>query len=168
MPWHLPEDLKHFRQLTTGHAVLMGRRTWESIWNALGRPLPNRRSLVLSRDQQFDPPGAERVGSVSQAIERCTDQGEIFVIGGGQVYAAALADCERAVVTEIELAPEGDTMFAALDPLTWQEIDRRSERSGNGIRFDIVTSIRRNRGTDSGTDSRTDSGANSAGDRGTP
>jgi hypothetical protein len=59
-------------------------------------------------------------------------------------------------------------MFAALDPLTWQEIDRRSERSGNGIRFDIVTSIRRNRGTDSGSDSRTDSGANSAGDRGTP
>ena len=168
MPWHLPEDLKHFRQLTTGHTVLMGRRTWDSIWQALGRPLPNRRSLVLSRDHQFDPPGADRVESVAQAIERCADQDEIFVIGGGQVYAAALADCERAVVTEIELAPEGDTMFAALDPLTWQEIDRRSERSGNGIRFDIVTSIRRNRGTDSGSDSRTDSGANSAGDRGTP
>jgi dihydrofolate reductase len=119
---------------------------------------------VLSRDQQFDPPGADRVESVAQAIERCADQDEIFVIGGGQVYAAALADCERAVVTEIDLAPEGDTMFAALDPLTWQEIDRRSERSGNGIRFDIVTSIRRDRGTDSGTDS----GADSAGDRGTP
>jgi dihydrofolate reductase len=164
MPWHLPEDLKHFRQLTTGHTVLMGRRTWDSIWQALGRPLPNRRSLVLSRDQQFDPPGADRVESVAQAIERCADQDEIFVIGGGQVYAAALADCERAVVTEIDLAPEGDTTFAALDPLRWQEIDRRSERSGNGIRFDIVTSIRRDRGTDRGGDS----GADSAGERGTP
>jgi len=171
MPWHLREDLKHFRQLTTGHAVLMGRRTWESIWNALGRPLPNRRSLVLSRDQQFDPPGAERVESVAQAIERCANQDEIFVIGGGQVYAAALADCERAVVTEIDLAPEGDTMFAALDLLTWQEINRRSERSGNGIRFDIVTSIRRDRGTDSGGDSGAnsggESGANSGGESGT-
>jgi dihydrofolate reductase len=164
MPWHLPEDLKHFRQLTTGHAVLMGRRTWDSIWQALGRPLPNRRSLVLSRDQQFDPPGADRVESVAQAIERCADQDEIFVIGGGQVYEAALAHCERAVVTEIDLAPEGDTTFAALDPLSWQEIDRRSERSGNGIRFDIVTSIRRDRGTDRGGDS----GADSAGERGTP
>ena len=164
MPWHLPEDLKHFRQLTTGHAVLMGRRTWDSIWQALGRPLPNRRSLVLSRDQQFDPPGADRVESVAQAIERCADQDEIFVIGGGQVYEAALAHCERAVVTEIDLAPEGDTTFAALDPVSWQEIDRRSERSGNGIRFDIVTSIRRDRGTDRGGDS----GADSAGERGTP
>jgi dihydrofolate reductase len=171
MPWHLPEDLKHFRQLTTGHAVLMGRRTWESIWQALGRPLPNRRSIVLSRDQHFDPPGAERVDSVAQAIDRCADQGEIFVIGGGQVYAAALADCERAVVTEIDLTPEGDTTFAALDPLAWQEINRRSERSVKGIRFDIVTSIRRDRivggGGDSGANSGTDSGANSAGDRGT-
>ena len=164
MPWHLPEDLRHFRQLTTGHAVLMGRRTWESIWNTLGRPLPNRRSLVLSRDQHFDPPGAERVDSVVQAIERCADQDEIFVIGGGQVYAAALADCERAVVTEIDITPEGDTTFAALDPLSWQEIERRSERSGNGIRFDIVTSIRRDQIVGSGADS----GADSAGDRGTP
>jgi dihydrofolate reductase len=160
MPWHLPEDLRHFRQLTTGHAVLMGRRTWESIWNTLGRPLPNRRSLVLSRDQHFDPPGAERVDSVVQAIERCADQNEIFVIGGGQVYAAALADCERAVVTEIDITPEGDTTFAALDPLSWQEIERRSERSGIGIRFDIVTSIRRDRSAENGAKSVADSGAN--------
>jgi dihydrofolate reductase len=127
---------------------------------------------VLSRDPHFEPPGAERVDSVAQAIERCIDQAEIFVIGGGQVYAAAMANCERAVVTEIDLTPEGDTTFAALDPLTWQEIDRRPERSGNGIRFDIVTSIRRDRivggGGDSGANSGTDSGANSAGDRGTP
>ena len=143
MPWHLPEDLKHFRQLTTGHAVLMGRRTWNSIWQALGRPLPNRRSLVLSRDPGFAPPGAERVDSVAQAIERCSDQAEIFVIGGGQVYAATLAECDRAIVTEIELTPEGDTTFTALDPLTWQEIDRHAARSSTGIRFDIVTSVRR-------------------------
>jgi dihydrofolate reductase len=158
MPWHLPEDLKHFRQLTTGHAVLMGRRTWDSIWQALGRPLPNRRSLVLSRDPYFAPPGAERVDSVAQAIERCVDQAEVFVIGGAQVYAVALADCHRAVVTEIDLTPDGDTTFAALDPLSWQEIDRRSERSSNGIRFDIVTSVRRERSAESGADSGTDRG----------
>lgn len=153
MPWHLPEDLKHFRQLTTGHVVLMGRRTWDSIWQALGRSLPNRRSLVLSRDPDFAPPGGERVDSVAQAIERCADQDEIFVIGGGQVYAAALADCDRAVVTEIELTPEGDTAFTALDPLTWQEIERRSAQSSTGIRFDIVTSVRRDRGADSAASS---------------
>ena len=156
MPWHLPEDLKHFRQLTTGHAVLMGRRTWESIWQAIGRPLPNRRSLVLSRDLHFAPLGAERVDNVAQAIERCRDQAEIFVIGGGQVYEAALRDCDRAVVTEIELTPEGDTTFTALDPLIWQEIDRQCARSSTGIRFDIVTSIRRDRGAESGGDSGAD------------
>ena len=143
MPWHLPEDLKHFRQLTTGHAVLMGRRTWDSIWQALGRPLPNRRSLVLSRDPNFAPEGAERVDSVAHAIECCADQAEVFVIGGAQVYAAALADCARAVVTELDLTPEGDTLFAALDPLSWQDIDRRSARSSNGIGFHIVTLVRK-------------------------
>lgn len=152
MPWHLPEDLKHFRQLTTGHAVLMGRRTWESIWQVLGRPLPNRRSLVLSRDPHFAPPGAERVDNVAHAIERCADQTEIFVIGGGQVYAATLPDCDRAVVTEIDLTPEGDTTFTALDPLIWQEIDRQRARSSTGIRFDIVTSVRRDRDEHNGGD----------------
>ena len=156
MPWHLPEDLKHFRQLTTGHAVLMGRRTWESIWQVLGRPLPNRRSLVLSRDPHFAPPGAERVDTVAHAIERCANQAEIFVIGGGQVYAATLPDCDRAVVTEIDLTPEGDTTCSALDPLIWQEIDRRPERSSNGIRFDIVTLVRRDRSADRGADGGSD------------
>jgi dihydrofolate reductase len=139
MPWHLPEDLRHFRQLTTGHAVLMGRRTWESI----GRPLPNRRSLVLSRDPSFAPPGAERVDSVAQAVERCADQTELFVIGGGQVYDAALDRCQRAVITEIDLKPEGDTYFQPLDPLVWQEIERQTHHARDGVKFDIVTSIRR-------------------------
>ncbi len=138
MPWHLPEDLKHFRQLTTGHAILMGRRTWDSI----GRPLPNRRSLVLSRDPHFSPPGAERVASIDQAIARCVDQPELFVIGGGQVYEAALPYCQRAVITEIALQPEGDTHFAPLDPLVWHEIERQPRQGSDGVQFEIVTAIR--------------------------
>jgi dihydrofolate reductase len=106
------------------------------------------------------PSGAERVDSVAQAIEHCADQGEIFVIGGGQVYEAALADCHRAVVTEIDLTPDGDTTFSALDPLSWHEVDRRSQRSSNGIRFDIVTSVRRDRSAENGAKILADSGAN--------
>jgi dihydrofolate reductase len=116
----------------------MGRRTWDSI----GRPLPNRRSLVLSRDPNFSPPGAERVASVAQAIARCADQPELFVIGGGQVYEAALPYCQRAVITEIDLQPEGDTHFAPLDPLVWHEIDRQTRRASDGVQFEIVTAIR--------------------------
>jgi dihydrofolate reductase len=139
LPWNIPEDLRHFRQLTTGHAILMGRRTWESI----GRALPNRRNLVLSHDLQFNPAGAQRVGSLAEAITLCADQSDLFVIGGAQVYASAQAACQRAVVTEVDLAIDGDAFFASLDPEQWQELAREPLHSATGIGCTVVTYQRR-------------------------
>lgn len=138
LPWHLPEDLKLFRQLTSGQAVLMGRRTWESI----GRPLPNRRNFVLSRDASWSAEGALRVASLDEAIAHAGDLDELFIIGGAQVYAATLPRCERIVLTEIDLACEGDTVFPPLQEHDWIEVDRQQHRGANGIAFSVVTLLR--------------------------
>lgn len=142
LPWHLPEELKHFRELTMHHAIVMGRRTWDSI----GRALPGRRSIVVSRDLQQEPAGAEIARSIDEAIEVAarpapdssiaTD--EVFVIGGAQIFDAALRLADRAVVTEIDLDVDGDTHFAALDPQRWSVVERREYRSAGGVRYTIV------------------------------
>jgi len=142
LPWHLPEDLKHFRALTTGHSIVMGRRTWESI----GRALPGRRSIVVSRDARHRFDDAEGASSLDEAIEIAaradahpsiaTD--EVFVIGGAQLFAAALPLAERAVVTEIDRDYAGDTLFDALDPGAWSVVERREHCAADGTRFSIV------------------------------
>jgi len=142
LPWHLPEDLKHFRALTTGHSIVMGRRTWESI----GRALPGRRSIVVSHDAQQHFAGAERASSLDEAIEIAARAGgdpsiatdEVFVIGGAQLFAAAMPLAERAVVSEIDRDYEGDTLFDALDPETWSVVERREYCTADGTRFSIV------------------------------
>ncbi|RSD09338.1 dihydrofolate reductase [Amycolatopsis eburnea] len=103
LPWHLPEDLRHFREVTAGAAVLMGRRTWESLPPRF-RPLPGRRNLVLSRTPQE---GAETFPSLTLALAAVS--GDVWVIGGAAVYAAALSVADRVVVTEIRESFEGDT-----------------------------------------------------------
>ncbi len=142
LPWHLPEDLKHFRALTTGHSIVMGRRTWESI----GRALPGRRSIVVSRDAQRHFAGAEHASSLDEAIEIAGQAGsdpsiatdEVFVIGGAQLFAAALPIAERAVATEIDRDYEGDTLFDALDPQAWSVVERREHCAADGTPFSIV------------------------------
>ena len=121
MPWHLPEDLKFFRATTTGHPILMGRTTHESI----GRPLPGRRNLVLSRDPGYAAPGCETVASLADALARCEGCPELFVIGGAQVYALALPQVDRMIVTEIDAEFDGDVCFPAVDPAAW--VERRRE-----------------------------------------
>ena len=125
MPWHLPADLAHFKRLTLGKPVLMGRRTHESI----GRPLPGRLNLVLSRDPQYDPEGCRRVGSLDEAIALAAAEGaaEIMIIGGGGVYREALETADRIYLTRVQCAPVGDTFFPDPDPAEWREI-RRQER----------------------------------------
>lgn len=139
LPWHLPEDLKHFRATTTGHAVVMGRRTYESI----GRPLPNRRNLVISRTPGFAPEGVEVLPSLEAALARCAGLPEAFVIGGAQLYREALGRADRAIVTEIDADFDGDAHFDALDPVQWQAVARRDETGANGLPFAVVTYERR-------------------------
>ncbi|MDO4232091.1 MAG: dihydrofolate reductase [Lautropia sp.] len=140
LPWHLPEDLRHFRQQTTGHTVLMGRKTWESI----GRPLPNRRMVVISRQQLDLPEGVVLAGSLEEAISRhAADAGELFVIGGAQIYAQAMPLADRIVLTEIDLEPEGDAFFPAPEPADWQEVSRQQAVSADGIGHAFITYQRR-------------------------
>src|SRR3954452_16135113 len=107
LPWHLASDLRRFRELTMGHAVVMGRKTYESIPERF-RPLPGRRNLVISSDPHCAP-GAEVFRSLAAALEAC--DGSCFVIGGGQVYAEAASLADRCYATEIDAAPVGDTFF---------------------------------------------------------
>jgi dihydrofolate reductase len=115
LPWHLPEDLQHFKATTLGHPIVMGRRTFESI----GRPLPGRRTIVVSRDPGWSHPGCERAGSLDEALERCAGLPEAFVVGGGQLYAEAMAQADRLVVTDVEIDVDGDTFFPPIDPSAW-------------------------------------------------
>lgn len=117
MPWHLPADLAHFKRTTLGHPVIMGRRTWESI----GRALPGRRNIVVSRTPGFRAPGAEVVGSLAEAWEAVRDADEAFVIGGGRLYADALPQADRIYLTDMAAEVEGDTFFPALDSREWRE-----------------------------------------------
>ena len=138
LPWHLPEDLRHFKRTTTGHAVLMGRRTHESI----GRPLPGRRNLVVSRTPGYAPAGVEVFESLPQALQACATDEEVFVIGGAQLYDAALPLADRAIVTEIDIDVDGDARFPALDaaPLRqqWRQESRDDAVSADGLRYAIV------------------------------
>jgi len=120
LPWTLPEDLKNFRRLTLGRVLVMGRRTFES----LGRPLPERRNLVLSRQPGYHPPGVEVVGSLEEALARAraVGAGELMVIGGGSLYAQALPRAHRQYLTLIHEAFPGDVLYPPLEPGAWRPV----------------------------------------------
>ena len=120
LPWRLPEDLAFFKRTTMGHPIVMGRKTWESI----GRPLPGRRSIVVTRNRQYAAAGAEVAHSLDEAIWRCAGTDEIFVIGGAQLYAEALPRADRLLLTEIEADFEGDTRLPLTTTDGWAEASR--------------------------------------------
>lgn len=124
MPWHLPADLAHFKRVTLGKPVLMGRKTFESI----GRPLPGRRNLVISRNPGYQAEGIEVVDSFEAALALLVSSAveELMVIGGGHLYAEMLPSADRLYLTQIDLAVEGDTRFPAFDDGQWQRIDCES------------------------------------------
>jgi len=134
LPWHLPEDLKHFKSLTMGQPVIMGRRTWESI----GRALPGRRNIVVTRQPGFAAAGAHVASSLEESIALCGDARLAFVIGGAALYAAALPIADALEFTEIDAAFDGDTKFPAFDRGEWREVRREPHRSADGLRFDFV------------------------------
>jgi dihydrofolate reductase len=120
MPWHLPADLAHFKRVTLGKPVLMGRRTHESI----GRPLPGRLNLVLSRRPGYQAEGCRAVASLGEALAVAAEARapELMVIGGAAVYAEAMPAADRILLTGVDAAPEGDTFFPEIDPREWDEV----------------------------------------------
>jgi dihydrofolate reductase len=130
----LPEDLAHFKRTTLGHPVVMGRRTWES----LGRALPGRRNVVVSRDPGYTAAGAETAPSIEAALERLQGEPEVFVIGGAALYAAALAFADELVLTEIDAVFDADTRFPAWDRADFRQTAREPHRRADGLRYDIV------------------------------
>jgi dihydrofolate reductase len=134
MPWRLPEDLKRFRRLTIGHAVIMGRKTFESI----GTPLTGRHNIVISRSRDWSSPGCTVVHTLEGALAAAGDSREAFVIGGAQIYALALPRAQRLHMTEIERDFEGDAFFPEFDRSLWREVSRERRTSDSDASFDYA------------------------------
>ncbi len=143
MPWHLPEDLAHFKELTMGSTVIMGRRTWDSF-PARFRPLPGRRNVVLTRDPTWTADGAEVVHSLDDALAIDSSP---WIIGGAQLFAATMDRAARLEVTEIDVSPDGDTYAPAIDFSVWQltpltaDAPWLTSRTGLGYRFRTYTRV---------------------------
>ena len=139
LPWHLPEDMQHFRELTTGKPVIMGRKTWESLPERF-RPLPGRHNIVVSRNTAYAAPGATIAGSVEAALAACGPAPDAFVIGGAELYRQAIGRADRLELTEIELdVADGDAHFPAIDRAHWNETSRSSHVAKNGLSYAFVT-----------------------------
>lgn len=146
MPWQgdLPADLEHFKKVTEGHTIVMGRKTYDSI----GRPLPNRRNIVVSRQSNLQIPGCEVVHSLEDAYELGADDEEIFIIGGEKIFKLALEDADRLIVTEIDAEFEGDTYFPEIDAVSYsgetQEERLPDDKNKYGytvLRFDAIGKV---------------------------
>lgn len=120
MPWHLPADLGHFKTVTLGKPIIMGRKTYESI----GRPLPGRKNIVISRDSSYTIEGCETANSLDEAIELVSDVEEIMIIGGGHLYSQTLPHADRLYLTFIDLNVDGDTQFPEFEHLELTEVKR--------------------------------------------
>ncbi len=136
LPWRLPEDLAHFKALTLGHPVLMGRKTFES----LGRPLPGRTNVVITRNPDYRPEGCMLAASIAEAIVRCADSDELFFIGGAELYAQAIDLADRLYLTEVDAEVAGDAWFPEYDRGAFREISRVScvGARDDPLHFDFV------------------------------
>jgi dihydrofolate reductase len=141
MPWKIPGEQAYFKRITMGHPIVMGRRTWESI----GRPLPGRRSIVVTRNGTYAAPGAEVAGSLDTALALCAAAADVFVIGGAELYRLALPLADRLLITEIDRDFDGDTFFPAPDSARWKESARDHHPSTDERPFavDYVEYVRR-------------------------
>ena len=124
LPWHLPADLRHFKQTTMGKPILMGRKTWESI----GRPLPGRTNIVITRDSDYSAAGCVVVNSIDAAMEAAGSQDEIMVIGGAELYRQVLPRTDSVYLTRIHEDFEGDTVFPELNTSEWREVERADQQ----------------------------------------
>ena len=143
LPWHLPEDLAHFKRTTLGQPVVMGRITWESLPEKF-RPLPGRTNVVVSRQTSFKATGAQVVSSLEAAMALFPTNEVVWLIGGAQLYAQALPLASQIVVTEIDADFEGDAFAPMLSPNNWTETQRSSHVSAQGLGYHLVTLQKRN------------------------
>lgn len=139
LPWHLPEDLKRFRALTTGHHIIMGRKTYES----LGRLLPGRTTVIVTRNKNYHLEGALVAHSLKAAMLLCQDDNEAFLIGGAELYQEGLKVARKLYVTEIGLEVAGDAFFSAIDLNQWCETSREAHTSSQGFMFSYVTYVKK-------------------------
>jgi len=133
--WHLSEDLKHFKRTTLGCPVIMGRKTWDSI----GRPLPGRRNIVVTRNAAWNSAGADPATDLASALQRVADAPKVFVIGGAQLYAAALHLADELVLTEVDAQAPADTFFPSWERSAFIETQRESHADANGLTYAFVT-----------------------------
>ena len=121
--WHMPADLRHFKQITSGHTVIMGRKTYDSV----GKPLPNRRNIIITR-QDIIIPGCEVVKSVDAALELCKGEEEVFIVGGAEIYKLAMNKTDRIYLTIIHHSFDADSFFPEIDYMEWKETAREDHR----------------------------------------
>ena len=139
MPWHLPAELQHFKRTTMGKALVMGRKTWQAI----GRPLPGRQNIVISRNPAFKAAGADVVDSLATAVEIARSE-EVMIIGGGQLYEQALPIADRMVLTLVDVEPEADTWFPEWDDKQWERAgeQRYDADEQNPLAYSIIELVR--------------------------
>jgi dihydrofolate reductase len=145
LPWRLPEDMAHFREVTMGHPVVMGRKTWESLPDRF-RPLPGRRNVVVTRNPGWHADGAERARSLETAVELLDGMPQVFVIGGAELFAAALPLADQLLLTEIDADAEGDTFFPPYAVGEFEQVSREPYVSADGTPFAFVTYARKRPG----------------------
>lgn len=134
LPWRLPEDLQHFKAVTLGKPVIMGRKTYDSI----GRPLPGRRNIVVTRQGDWTRDGVETAGSLDEALAMAAGVEEVCLIGGAELYRQAIGQADRLSLTEIDAVYAGDAWFPAIDPARWVEQSRESHVSATGLAYAFV------------------------------
>lgn len=136
--WHLPADLKHFRDVTSGHTIIMGRKTFDSV----GKPLPKRRNIVITRSSGLEIPGVEVVNTLDDALALCEDNEEVFIGGGAEIYKMAMDITNKIYLTVVKGTFDADTFFPAIDMDTWEETDRQDfepdEKNALGYTFSTL------------------------------
>lgn len=134
LPWHIPGELKYFKGLTMGHHIIMGRKTYESI----GRPLPGRITVIVSRDPDYHQEGCLVAHSLDEAVELAGKDEEVFFVGGSSLYQQALPRVDRLYITEIQADYDGDAHFPSFDRQQWREVSRAPQQTDDGLGFDYV------------------------------
>lgn len=138
LPWHFSCDLKFFKATTRGHAILMGRKTFDGIVTQFGRPLPDRRHLIVSRDSSYQPAVGEVFSTIQSAIAVIPPDEDLFVVGGQQIYEQTLSLADKILLTKIDLDYSGDAFFPRLDPTRWRLVEERQEIE-DGVRLRFCT-----------------------------
>jgi dihydrofolate reductase len=139
LPWHIPEDLKHFKEVTTGKTVLMGKKTFDSILNSLKKPLPNRTNVVITRQEDFiAPEGVIVFHDLDQALQKLSAQDEVMVIGGGQIYNQTIEKADKLILTEIDQDIEGDIFFPNIDPHQWKKVSEDPHAGFSFVEYERI------------------------------